>query len=84
MSFINVGARTGNGDDVKTKKALTELVKANSAELYFYGTSQFTPFQGGVKDIDGGIILSVTGPNPYTNRKWYATVRKENGKIVVK
>jgi len=83
VAFINVGAKNGS-NDVKTKKELVALVNGDDPWLSFYGTSNFTPFNGGLKEIDGSTVLSVVGPNPYTSRKWYATVRRENGKITVK
>lgn len=74
MAFINVGARVG-AHPVKTKKDLITLVKEGNAELVFYGTSVFTKFEGRLSDIETD-VLSVVGPDPFTNRKWYATVRR--------
>lgn len=82
MSFINVGARVG-AHPVMTKKDLKQLVADGNTELVFYGTSDFTPFNGGLSAINGD-VLSVVGPDPFNNRKWYATVRRENGKLTVK
>lgn len=73
MSYINVGAYV-NGIRPKSKKALKEALKSAPGTVKFVGTSPFTPFSGGVSDIPDGAKLSVVGPNPYTNRRWYATV----------
>lgn len=34
--------------------------------------------------LASGETIQVTGPDPRTNRKWYANVEVRNGKIVVK
>lgn len=83
MAYINVGAKS-DIYDVRSKAALKQLVKDNDRGLTFYGTSDFSPFNGGIADIPEGVKLTVTGPNPYTDRKWYATVTKTGGKITVK
>lgn len=82
MSYTNVGAKLGNSD-VPSKKALKEAVKAESGELSFYGTSDFTPFSGGLDAVTEGTVLVVVGPNPYNSRKWYANVTRKGGKLVV-
>lgn len=84
MSFINVGAREGLVRlNVPTKKRLKELVAANDSSLTFYGTSPFTPFNGTLADLDEGVTLSVVGPDPERDRRWYASVKRVNGKIKV-
>lgn len=90
MSFINVGARTLNGVDVKTKAELTRLVADNPANVVVYTTAMFgRQFADKLSELDdvlsAGNKLSVVGPNPYNNRKWYATIEKNAaGKVVVK
>lgn len=84
MAFINVGARVG-AHSVKTKKDLKQLVSEGNEELVFYGTSPFAvaKFEGGLSAVDKD-VLSVAGPDPFNKRDWYATVRRVNGKLVVK
>ena len=60
------------GADYKTKK---ELKQSIGKELYYIETSMF----GAEYKPDGQFC--VVGPCPYTNRKWYATVTMEGGKI---
>lgn len=87
--YVNVGAKLVSDDsDIPTKKALKALIAANPANVLLYSTEAIGPNQGKA-DIasatDIGVRYSVTGPNPYTSRKWYATVEKlPNGTITVK
>lgn len=87
MSFVNVGAYV-NGVRPASKKALKDAVKALEANQGFVSFDPTAAFGGRVwikanlADI-GTDKLSVAGPDPYTNRKWYATVEVKNGKIVV-
>lgn len=74
MSYLNVGA-THAGYRVIAKKHLKEYLKADPASVTFDPTSMFddpTPFDGA--HIPAGRTLTVVGPDPRTNRKWYATV----------
>lgn len=74
MPYLNVGA-TVVGYRVAAKKHLKEYLKADPASVVFDPTSMFddpTPFDGA--HIPAGRTLSVVGPDPHTNRKWYATV----------
>ena len=82
MSYVNVGAHFGVAE-VPTKKALKDAVKAESTDLVFYGTSDFTRFYGGLDAVTEGTTLAVTGPNPFTNRKWYANVTRKGDKVIV-
>lgn len=71
-SFVNVGA-TG----YQTKKALREAVAANPAEVEVYSTSFLgTRFDGFVSNLveTPHLKLSVCGPDPELDRKWYATI----------
>lgn len=84
--YVNVGVKNrSDGTDIPTKAALKRAIAANADDVVVYGTSDMTPFTGSVDDLDIGVKYSVTGPNPYTSRKWYATLEKgTNGKITVK
>jgi len=76
--YINVGANI-DGKPVRTKKALKQAVKDGDS-VRFYSTALLgESFYGGVSDIPQGAKLSVVGPDPFTSRKWYATV--SNGKV---
>lgn len=86
--WINVGARYYTDDsDIPTKKALKAALAANPASVRIYSTDAFGPNAGDTRGADilrNGVKYSVTGPNPYTSRKWYATVEKlPNGTIKV-
>lgn len=85
-SWVNVGvSNRSDGRDFPTKKALKDAIAANPDNVVMYGTSDYSPFTGSADDSVIGVKYSVTGPNPYTNRKWFATVEKlQNGKITVK
>lgn len=76
--YVNVGAQY-NADkrDIPTKKALKDAIKADPTSVYLYDTSAFpgaVTNSGTVDMLGKGVKYSVTGPNPYTSRKWYATV----------
>jgi hypothetical protein len=41
-------------------------------------------YEGYVADVPVGVSLSVVGPDPYTDRRWYAQVsRSKDGKVKV-
>lgn len=84
-SYVNVGVKNRNGGtDIPTKAALKRAIAANPDDVVVYGTSDFSPFTGSVDNLEIGVKYSVTGPNPYTSRKWYATLEKgQDGKIRV-
>lgn len=88
MPYINGGAKDkATGMDYKTKKALREAVAENPNGVLFYSTDAFGPNSGLIDPIDKietvkGInaTLSVTGPNPYRSRKWYANITWDSKK----
>ena len=69
-------ATDANGDEFASKKALREFVAANPDDVRLTDTSAFnsrgTLF--GIDEIRGRGVEVIVGPNPWTNRKWYATV----------
>lgn len=86
--WINVGVyhytEQGEGehraDRVKTKKHLRELVATQPGRLAFDVTDAFGARADtfvALKDMREGQALQVTGPDPYTSRKWYATVKRQ-------
>lgn len=77
MSYLNVGARHHGGYRIQAKKHLKEYLKADPASVTFDPTSMFddqTEFDGA--HIPEGSKLTVVGPDPYSNRKWFATVER--------
>jgi len=85
--FINVGAKDKSTlSDIPTKAALKRAIAANPDNVVLYDTSDFNGKSSRTAaNLDEGVNYSVTGPNPYTSRKWYATVAKgPTGKITVK
>ena len=81
MAYINVGAQI-NGQFVKTKAELKREIE----NVMFFSTSPFVGFYNGWKgliDEAPSTKLSVVGPNPERDRKWYATVEIVNGKVKV-
>lgn len=85
-SWQNVGVRSNT--DIPTKKALKDFLAKTPEKVYVYSTDAFGPYAGKSwfgDELEIGVKYSVTGPNPYTSRKWYATVEKlANGTIIVK
>lgn len=87
MAYINVGA-TVLGERPRTKKALKEAFVLNPANVELDQTSPHT--QGGDvpsrlrgNEIPEGYTFQVTGPDPYTSRKWYASIRRVGDTVTV-
>ena len=76
MSYLNTGAMvTESGLRVASKKRLKEMIKADPRSVTFDPTSMFdnqAHFDGA--SIPAGVTLSVVGPDPQRDRRWYATV----------
>jgi hypothetical protein len=87
VSYVNVGARV-SGERPASKAALRRALTSNPGLVQFDTTSQLGTRPGSMaidattEDI-GTNKLSVCGPDPYTKRKWYATVEVRNGKIQI-
>lgn len=81
MKYINVGAEGPKGN-FPTKKALGAQLAKDPSSVYIYGTSFFEPYEGHAHTLPEGIRFSVVGPDPQTNRKWYATIENKNGKLL--
>ena len=82
MSYENVGAYV-DSKRPKTKKALREALNSNPDSVVFDATSVFTHVIGSIQanNLPEGVTLTVVGPDPYTLRKWYASVtRGSDGK----
>ena len=68
---------------VATKKALKEAA-VNGDPIALEATSVFgNEYNGFVQDAPNG-TYTVVGPNPHTDRKWYATITVTDGKATVK
>lgn len=90
MQHVNTGAYYIDENDEKvrvpSKRMLTTLVRHNPERLSFDPTSQYDG-QGvwTTDDIGKGVSLDVVGPDPFTSRKWYASVSRDaKGKIAVR
>jgi hypothetical protein len=79
MQYVNGGVY-----GAKTKTALKSAVR-NGWPIVFYGTSELGPqWEGNVGDVPEGVSLSVCGPDPYTDRRWWAQIsRSKDGKVKV-
>lgn len=62
----------------KTKKSLREAVVAGTA-VTLEATSMFGNEYGGPLDTAPDGAYYVVGPDPYTDRRWYATIKVANG-----
>lgn len=72
----------------KTKKALREAVVGGERDITFEPTSPFQrPEWVSIDMIEAGEVgtVYVVGPDPFTDRRWYAqVVRTKTGKVTVK
>ena len=85
MRYINVAAydlRTGNL--FMTKKALKQACSEDPVVVAFYPTSQLDkPFHMvQASELPEFWSMSVVGPDPYDNRKWYAQVTRTSAGVV--
>lgn len=76
--FTNVGAMyKSDMKDIPTKTALKRAFVEDPANVILYDTSEMSDKKSRTgTNLDNGVKYSVVGPNPYTSRKWYATVEK--------
>lgn len=87
MPYINVGAvKVADESPIPTKKALKELLTSEPSEVLFFNTAfKLGPgeqmYRG--NELDPQYTYQVVGPDPYTSRKWYASVVVKNGKPVI-
>lgn len=87
MAYINVGAYV-EGSRPRTKKALREALATTPETVTFDQTSMFDslyPVRINGTEVPAGVTLTVFGPDPYRDRKWYASVTVDGtGKVRVK
>ena len=78
------GVWNGKFERFASKKALREALNAG-ADVVLEATSMFGNEYGGwLSQYEGNGTFTVVGPDPYTNRKWYATITKTDEKVTVK
>jgi len=69
---------------VKTKAALKRAATISPDFVQLEATSLHGgEYDGRLSEAPDG-RYTVVGPNPYTDRRWYAQITKRNGKVVVK
>jgi hypothetical protein len=76
--YINVGAiDPADGARIPTKRALREALVSGDIAFDQTALVHASGLPGIIRpeDIKEQHQLSVVGPDPYTNRKWYATVQ---------
>lgn len=74
MSYIECRA-TIDSQPIKFKKHLRTAVATDPSTVWFESVGgMFLPFAGTVADIPEGVVLTIVGPDPWTDRRWYATV----------
>lgn len=83
-TFVQGGARFPV-EGKATKKALKEALAADPTQVRLYATSSMGPqFNDTADQLPDDMSFNVVGPDPYTKRDWYATVRKGvKGKLMV-
>lgn len=85
MSSINVHAVDANGNDFPSKAALKRAIAADPRSVTLITTSAF---DGAGLSWQASTLLArdpsntAVGPNPHTNRKWYATIGRNHKGIV--
>lgn len=84
----NVGVRDNlTNRDIPTKAELKRQIGQKAATVTFYSTDAFGANAAKLWFGDSLVVgdkYTVAGPNPYTSRKWFATVEKlPNGTIKV-
>jgi len=94
MTQYEVGAfvfeRGRDGQEFKFKKDFIELIKKDPSKVYFYPVTAFpNPASESLRTTGDKFpqkaIALVTGPNPYSSRKWYAHVTYDkNGHLVAR
>ena len=72
--YINCGAIVG-WERPKTRRELLTAIANSPGIVVFDRTSIFdTGDNFGLDEVRPGTRLTVVGPDPYTDRRWYATI----------
>lgn len=88
MAFVNTGALV-NGRRPATKAELKRALASDPASVVFDSTAMMGPHAGEDLTVETlkaepATTFSVVGPDPYTRRNWYASVKANgSGKVVV-
>lgn len=87
--FIEVGAVTRTGSEFPSKAAIKRAIATDPSSVMFCwvggmgegwsGTAAEFPDYG----TKTGNKLTLVGPNPYSNRKYYGTVTVKAGKVAI-
>lgn len=73
------------GQRPKTKKILRASAKAAPHTIILEATSLFgNEYEGKVTEMPQGVIHYVVGPDPYTERTWYAQLTRVGDIIKIK
>lgn len=86
MAFIEVRATDYAGGLFKSKAAMKRAIAENPSRVRFTSVASLGPRWTGsaaefLTDGPAGTKLTVVGPDPYTDRKWYGTVEVKNGQL---
>lgn len=83
--WIEGDAKDELGNRFLTKAALKRAVAEDPTKVRLYSVEMFTTIHPTpVSDVDSSDAWTICGPNPYTTRKWYATIRQNaKGKVTV-
>jgi len=84
MTYVNVGAMTPDGTRLVTKAALKRATADGSVIFDQTAVVHYDALPGYIEvgdllrlydQMDEAPVLSVVGPDPYSNRRWYANVK---------
>lgn len=79
MSHISVGVY-----GVRTKAELKRRAKVEPDKVECYSTSALGgTYNGTLFGIPENLTLTVVGPDPYTDRRWYASVTRKGDVVKV-
>lgn len=77
------GVRTQSGP-IKTKSQLKKLAKEDPLSIVLENTSMMSnEFDGMARNLPEGQRVYIVGPDPYYNRKWYASMERKGDTLKV-
>ncbi len=72
------------GAKKKSEAALKKMLKENPTAVTLFATSEMGPqFAGPASSLPEDVTFNVVGPDPYTKRDWYASVKQGRGGVLV-
>ena len=87
MAFTEVKSTDRAGGLFASKAALRRAYDADPGSVRFDSVSPMgTQFNGYVRtpeDLPAGLKLTLVGPDPFTDRRWYGTLEVKNGKVKI-